>query len=76
MEWVSHGAFCHSQNHLRTLDKRTVVPGSKGMAFVFEEHLLLHLKMGSSAVTHRDAEKVHRWPWSQRLITVLSGCES
>ena len=34
---------------MRTLDKSIVMPGSKGMAIVLEEYLLLHLKMGSSA---------------------------
>ena len=41
--------FCISQENLRVLDKCMVLPGSKEMVTIFEEYLLLHLKMGSSA---------------------------
>lgn len=41
--------LCHSQKSLRALNRSTVLPGSKGMVIVFEEHLSLHLKMGSLA---------------------------
>lgn len=41
-------AFCHSQKSMRALNS-TVLPGSKEMVIVFEEYLLLHLKMDSLA---------------------------